>query len=86
LLVAGLSSQGAGYLCAAGYFTDLSAPLWNSSWLLSEDSILGKTLHSLIGYSAHPSAIELVFYLGTLFGLLGIITMMDRKKSLLATA
>jgi high-affinity iron transporter len=73
LLVAGLSSQGAGYLSAAGYFDHLSTPLWNTSWLLSEDGIVGKSLHSLIGYSARP-------YVGTLVGIVSLIAYIDRNK------
>jgi high-affinity iron transporter len=79
LLVAGLSSQGAGYLSAAGYFSGFSTPLWNTSWLLSEDGMVGKALHSLIGYSARPTAIEAVFYVATLFGLLAIIRLIDKR-------
>jgi high-affinity iron transporter len=80
LLVAGLSAQGAGYLSAAGYFSSLSAPLWNSNWLLSDDSVAGKALHSLIGYTAHPNAIELLFYAGTLCALVGITAWINRHK------
>jgi high-affinity iron transporter len=80
LLVAGLSSQGAGYLNAAGYFSGLSMPVWNTSWLLSQGSGLGKALHSLIGYSERPSAIEVIFYCATLLGLLFIMAIMDRRK------
>lgn len=79
LLVAGLMSQCAGFLSAAGYFSDFSTPVWDSSWLLSEDSIIGKTLHSLIGYSAEPTAIQLVFYAVTLGC---IVTLMRRKAPL----
>jgi len=78
LLVAGLASQGAGYLSAAGYFSDLSQPLWNTSWLLSEDSIMGKMLHSLVGYSSRPSGIQLIFYVATFGGLMSITAIMNR--------
>lgn len=80
LLVAGLSSQGAGYLSAAGYFSGLSAPLWNTSWLLADDGIPGKALHSLIGYSARPSGIEVIFYIATLLGLLSLIKLLDKHE------
>lgn len=82
LLVAGLAAQGVGYLTAAGYFPNWSAQMWDSSWLLSDNSILGKALHSLIGYTAHPTAIQLIAYLGTLGGLLSIIAGMDHPKKL----
>ena len=80
LLVAGLASQGVGYLSAAGYFADYSQPLWNTSWLLSEDSIAGKSLHSLIGYTARPSAAQLATYIATLLGLFSAIMVMDRGR------
>jgi len=79
LLVAGLASQGAAYLLAAGYFSGLSAQMWDTSWLLSEGSIAGKALHSLIGYSARPSLVQIIFYIGTLGGLVATITLMDKK-------
>jgi high-affinity iron transporter len=81
LLVAGLSSQGAGFLSAAGYFPGLSRPLWNSAWLLSEDSVAGKALHSLMGYSERPSGIQALFYVATLLGMLVIMAVMDRRGS-----
>lgn len=80
LLVAGLSAQGAGYLTAAGFFSTLSTPLWNTSWLLSEDSVVGKALHSLIGYTARPSLVQLMFYMGTLLGLFCLTTYMEKNR------
>lgn len=80
LLVAGLASQGAVYLSAAGYFPNLSYQVWNTSWLLSENGILGKGLHSLIGYSARPTAIQLIVYGITLAAIVGIVAFNDRKK------
>jgi high-affinity iron transporter len=81
LLVAGLMAQGAGFLTAAGYFSDFSAPLWDTSWLLSEQSIAGKALHSLIGYSSQPTQVELVFYLATLGALVLITGRMNRRDT-----
>jgi high-affinity iron transporter len=47
--------------------------LWDTSSLLSEQSIPGKLLHTLIGYSAQPAGIQLVFYIATLL-LIGGLT------------
>ena len=85
LLVAGLMSQSAGYLSAAGYFSGLSTPVWDTSWLLSEEGITGKTLHSLIGYTATPTAIQLIGYLGTLL-LLCILMLHGHKRNLRTVA
>ena len=84
LLVAGLASQGAGFLAAAGYFSGWTHIVWDTSWLLSEGSIAGKALHSLIGYSERPSVIQLLFYVGTLSGLLAIMNCMDGTRAKLA--
>ncbi|MEI6730848.1 MAG: FTR1 family protein, partial [Pseudomonadota bacterium] len=81
LLVSGLCSQAAGYLSAAGMFSSLSKPLWNNSWLLDDSSFLGKALHSLIGYTARPSPIEIIFYAGTLILLLSLIKLTEKKHA-----
>lgn len=80
LLVAGLCAQGAEFLSAAGYFSNLSYTVWNSSWLLSDESMLGKALHTLIGYNARPTAVEMIFYFATLSSLLLIINITERKQ------
>lgn len=77
LLVAGLASQAVGFLTAAGYFDTLSHPVWDTSWLLSDGSLFGKALHSLVGYSAKPSAIQLLTYAGTLGALVALISLID---------
>ena len=62
LLAAGLASTAASYLVQANWLPEWGGQLWNSSWLLSNGSVLGNILHILIGYDAHPSGIQLVFY------------------------
>ncbi len=42
---------------------------WDTSWLLSEGSILGKLLHTLIGYTERPSELQLAVYIATLFAM-----------------
>ncbi|MDB2415320.1 FTR1 family protein [Rickettsiales bacterium] len=66
LLTAGMSSMGAKYLVAAGYFESSSNIIWDTSSILSENSIAGQILHALFGYSAQPMAIQAVFYVVTL--------------------
>ena len=65
LLAAGLASSAAGFLVQADVLPALANPLWDSSWLLSDHSLLGQTLHILIGYSAQPCGMQLVFYITT---------------------
>ena len=65
LLAAGLASEAAGKLVQADALPTLVDQLWDSSWLLSDDSLLGKTLHILVGYTAQPSGIQIAFYAAT---------------------
>lgn len=65
-LAAGMAAQAVGFLEQAGKLTILSATLWNSSNLLSDSSLLGKVLHTLIGYTDRPSAMQALVYAATL--------------------
>jgi high-affinity iron transporter len=62
LLAAGLASQAVFFLQQADYFPGLATPLWDTSWLLREDSMSGRLLHTLIGYTAMPDAAQLLAY------------------------
>ncbi len=66
LLAAGLASQGAAFLMQAGLLPPLGGNVWDTSFLLSDQSIPGKILHTLIGYTAQPAGIQIVFYAVTL--------------------
>src|SRR5260370_1261770 len=66
LLAAGMASQGAAFLLQADLLPPLGQSLWDTSFLLSEQSLTGRVLHTLIGYTAQPAGIQLVFYLATL--------------------
>src|SRR6516162_7724809 len=68
-LAAGMASQGAAFLMQANLLPALGNELWDTSSILSERSMLGLLLHVLVGYSAQPSGIQVVFYLGTLLGI-----------------
>lgn len=67
LLAAGLASEAARYLVQAGALPSLSAgPLWDSNNLLAGNSLLGQTLHTLVGYTPQPLGMQLVAWLLTL--------------------
>jgi len=65
LLAAGLSSTAAGFLIQANWLPALGNQLWNTSWLLGNDSLVGQALHVLVGYEARPTGMQLVFWLVT---------------------
>ncbi len=65
LLTSGLAAQAAGFLNQAGFLPALGNSIWDTSHLLSQESVIGQLLHILLGYIARPSGIELVFYAST---------------------
>jgi high-affinity iron transporter len=73
LLAAGMASQGAAFLVQADLLPTLGDALWNTSRVLADSSIVGKALHTLVGYTARPSGIQLAFYLATLAAI-GLLT------------
>jgi high-affinity iron transporter len=66
LLAARMAAQAVQFLYSAGVINVLGSTLWDTSWLLSEGSIIGRMLHTLIGYIDRPTALQLIAYLGTL--------------------
>lgn len=78
LVAAGLAAQGAAYLVQADMLPAWGESIWDTSGLLPDDSVAGKVLHTLIGYTARPYGIQLAFYLATL-GILLLLTHMASK-------
>ena len=62
LLAAGLAAQAVFFLQQAEYLQSLATPVWDSSWLLGDDSVPGRLLHTLIGYTATPDVAQLLAY------------------------
>jgi high-affinity iron transporter len=69
LLAAGMAGQAAAVLHGADLLPGWGEQLWDTSFILSDDSYLGRSLHALIGYSARPSGIQSAAYLATLLTL-----------------
>jgi len=69
LLAAGMAAQSVQFLNNAGVVVALDRTVWDTSWLLSEGSLFGKLLHTLIGYSERPTEMQLMTYVATLFAM-----------------
>jgi len=67
LLAAGLFSSGVGRLEGLGLLP-MTDPVWDTSWLLSDQSGVGSILTGLIGYRARPSLFEVLAYWTYLLG------------------
>jgi high-affinity iron transporter len=62
LLAAGMAAQAILFLQQAGYLEFLTRTVWDTSWLLPQDGIAGRLLHTLVGYSDRPNGAQLVVY------------------------
>ena len=77
-LAAGLFSTGIGRLQGLGLLP-VGSPLWDTSAVLSDRSLLGSFLGGLVGYRAQPSALEVGGYLAYL---LAVGIFLYRRSSL----
>jgi high-affinity iron transporter len=73
LLAAGMAAQAVAYLNAADVLTVLNRPVWDTSWLLSQSSIPGLVLHTLIGYVEKPTGMQLIAYVATIAGMVTLM-------------
>ena len=66
LLAAGMAAQAVAFLERANWLNSLDAVVWDSAWLLSEKSILGRAMHTLVGYTDQPTEMQLLVYAAVL--------------------
>jgi len=81
LLAAGMASQGVAFLVQADLLPPLGDAIWDSSGVLADSSLLGKALHTLIGYEAAPSGIQLLAYIVTLTTMGGLAWLLGRPAA-----
>jgi len=80
LLAAGMAGQAAAVLHAADLLPGWGEQLWDTSGIVADNSLLGRSLHTLIGYSARPSGIQLAAWAATLTTLVTLSLAMGRPK------
>ena len=64
LLAAGMAAQATHFLEQANWLTAMDTIV--SGWILSDTSFAGRALHTLIGYTDQPTAMQLAVYLAIL--------------------
>jgi high-affinity iron transporter len=80
LLAAGMASQAALFIQNAGYAQFWLMPLWDTSWAISDDSIAGRLLHTLVGYTDQPDGLQLAAYLGTIAAITVLMRVVNRPR------
>jgi high-affinity iron transporter len=76
LLASGMAAQAAAFLVQAGLLPPLGAALWDTSGLLSEGTVIGQVLHTLVGYVSRPDGIQLLVYTLTLVTIGGLMLLL----------
>jgi high-affinity iron transporter len=84
LLAAAMASQGVAYLVSADMLPAWGHSIWDTSALLSDRSIFGRMLHSLIGYTARPEGIQIAAYLATLGSIYALERWVSRRPAVMA--
>jgi high-affinity iron transporter len=85
LLAAGMAAQASAYLIQAGLLPAIKPVLWDTSAVLSEKSVFGQMLHTLVGYVDRPAGMQLLVYVFAV-ALIGGLTMASRKPGSIKTA
>jgi high-affinity iron transporter len=62
LLAAGMAAQAVIFFQNGGWLEYFTSTIWDTSWLVKEDSIAGRLLHTLVGYSEAPNGAQLIAY------------------------
>jgi high-affinity iron transporter len=79
LLAAGMAAQAIIFLQNGGVLEYLTGTVWDTSWLLKEDSIAGRLLHTLVGYSEAPNGAQLVAYGVTILVIVTLMRVVHRS-------
>ena len=70
LLAAGMAAQAARFLIQANMLPSLASPLWDTSGVVDNSSLLGKLLQGLLGYDAQPSGMQMIFFVAVFAAIL----------------
>jgi high-affinity iron transporter len=80
LLAAGMAAQAVIFLQNGGWLLFWTGTIWDTSWLLTEDSVTGRLLHTLIGYSAAPNGLQLAAYGATILVIVLLMRMVNGRQ------
>lgn len=81
ILASGLAASAAGFLIQANLLPAWGNQLWDTSWLLTNQSLLGQAVHVLTGYEARPAGMQLVFWLVTFVVLVAGMRFMSMRMA-----
>jgi high-affinity iron transporter len=80
LLAAGMAAQAVIFLQNGGWLEFFTGTVWDTSWLVKEDSIAGRLLHTLVGYSEAPNGAQLLAYVATITVIVVLMRLVNRQQ------
>jgi high-affinity iron transporter len=82
LLAAGMAAQAVIFLQNGGWLEFFTSTVWDTGWLIKEDSITGRLLHTLIGYSEAPNGAQLIAYGATIVLIVVLMRLVNAPSSM----
>lgn len=79
-IAAGLASQGIGILSSIDIIPAIKDTVWDSSWLLSDNSWQGGLARAIFGYTSTPSGVQIITWILVAALILSISSLLKRKK------
>jgi high-affinity iron transporter len=76
-MAAGMAAQSVAFLEQADIATGLGHIVWNTSSFLTSNSMAGRVLHTLLGYTDQPTQLQLLVYVGTLAAIFGFMKLLS---------
>ncbi|EAW9117808.1 FTR1 family protein [Salmonella enterica subsp. enterica serovar Chandans] len=80
-IAAGLASQGAGILSSIDVIPEIKDTVWDSSWLLSDNSWAGGLARAIFGYTSTPSGVQVIIWCLVTLLILITSTILKRKQT-----
>ncbi|MGJ4952738.1 FTR1 family iron permease [Bradyrhizobium sp. HKCCYLS20291] len=81
LLSAGMAAQAVFFLARANWLTSLDRVVWDSSAVLPENGLAGRTLKALVGYTDQPTAMQLTVYVAVVLATVGLMRLMTMPSA-----
>jgi high-affinity iron transporter len=77
-----MAAQAVLFIQNGGYLQVLLTPVWDTSWLLAENTIVGRLLHTLVGYTDQPDGLQVIAYVVTIVAINLLMRVVNRPKGL----
>lgn len=84
LIAGGLAARGVNFLVQAGFVPAFGDRVWDTSSVISEQSVVGQILAALVGYIAEPSGVQILAYGAVVAVVVGFLAAQKARRHALA--